>query len=251
MLITLNYDALLDSALDWVNGFVPSGRGRHAVFDPSAWYFANDRAARHLMRHLHGSVRFGLRPAGELSVSTPFDEPVLYGTGEEALSSYEGRSVSHRFVEGRPLVASTIVAGGSKGAKLAYNARPYAVYFSSAPRLLLEADSLLVMGYGWRDEHVNGWIQERLRQRPGLNSAVITKRTGNYTDKEHAAQERFLPALAGREPWVERGSFVYEPFEGDKTAETHSRLGDLYLVATGVPITDAVAAAVVAHLFER
>lgn len=211
VLATLNYDDLLDSTLDWANGFSAQGGRPYKIFDPLAWR-DTELQARHLLIHLHGSIRFGLRAHDDLHVETAFDEPALYPNYTLAALSLAGRTTSHKEVDGQYLVASAIVAGGDKGAKLIYNTRPYAYYFATAQREVSSADALLIVGYGWRDEHVNSWIDEYPRLHPYGRVVVITKRTGNDVGN-NTPQERYLKVIGG-DAWRRKENFVFEPVPG-------------------------------------
>ena len=66
----------------------------------------------HLLMHVHGSVRFGMRPTTHLRVNVPFSEPVRYPTQE--ISARMQTHASSPSADGQLLMASPIIAGGHK-----------------------------------------------------------------------------------------------------------------------------------------
>jgi len=240
---TLNYDTLLDDASTWFNGFVGPPE-LYREFDPLAWRARVNARDCHLMIHLHGSLRFGLRPTTALSGNAPFNEPVLYPT-ESLAAQTIGRGVSNPTVDGHLLPATPIIVGGHKSPKLMHNPRPYAYYNATALDEIVTSDRLLIIGYGFRDQHVNAWIDEHLRLHPGGRIGIVTRRTGRDIG-ENTAVERFLMKLGQGDA---NRDYIYEPVGGAaQPLAIHGNIGRAYLVATGVPMAQDVETALLAYL---
>jgi hypothetical protein len=231
VVLSLNYDALLDDALPWFDGFASVPGSNFAEFEPLLWL--EQRRNNHLLMHLHGSVRFGFRPFMALSGATPFSEPVRYTSSEVAVDSVLRSSTGSPIADGLPLPATPIIAGGHKSPKLLHNVRPYAYYNATALHEIANADALLIIGYGFRDEHVNAWIDEYMRIHPDGPLAFITKRTGADIGRSTAV-ERFLMKLP---KGALAYNWIYEPVNGgQQPAATHGRFGSAYVATGGVPL---------------
>jgi hypothetical protein len=243
VLATLNYDVLLDDALQWADGFTPVAGWDFAQFDPLLW--RTQLPDSPLLMHLHGSLRFGFRPITALFGDASFSEPVRYALPETAANSVFGTSVGPPSADGVLLPATPIVVGGHKSPKLMHNVRPYAYYNATMIDVIAAADALVIIGYSFRDEHVNAWISEYLRLHPNGPLVLITKRTGRDV-AESTAVERFLMKMS--KGGIEYDQ-IYEPIEGGlPSSVTHGRLGSMYLVAGGTPMDDAVQECVITYL---
>lgn len=121
--------------------------------------------------------------------------------------------VSGTSVDGRVEDASFIVSGLGKAGKLAYNARPYGYYYRTVMDVLPRVDQLLVLGYGWRDVHVNTWLNEYASLHPERRSAVVTVHNA-WDYRNNSPQNQALPRLAGS-PWqkIEISYAVQNPGE--------------------------------------
>lgn len=247
VLASLNYDVFLDDALPWADGFIPVGGWPYGRFDPTTWLRDIDSRERHLLMHLHGSVRYGFGATMDLQMNTPFGEPVLYPSAEEAFDSTHGTSVGWPSSDGSMLQATPIITGGHKSPKMMQNPRPYAYYNAAALQEIAEADALLIIGYGFRDAHVNAWIDEHIRLHAHRKVAVVTRRTCKDIG-ENTAVERFLMKLAAGRNNLD---WTYEPVPGGAPPRTtRDRVGGMYLVTTGVPMASDSEEAVLAYLFE-
>jgi hypothetical protein len=154
---TLNYDDVVDNARkEWFDGFTkpepsPTAGAFHTIhsFDPKAFRSWRD-ASDPLLAHLHGSVRFGYRPAIGLA---------KFSMATAAADSLE-IIVSDSYASGQIVSPTPIISGLSKVAKLSYNPEPFGYYYRAFIDSMLENDRLLVVGYGGRDEHFNTWIEQ-------------------------------------------------------------------------------------------
>ena len=118
---------------------------------------------------------------------------------------------------------------------------------ATALREFTSSDRLLLIGYGWRDEHVNAWINEHLRTRCNSRIGVVTKRTGKDVC-DSTPQETMLRRLALND---RRLGAIYERVSGEAEAlAEHGRLGRIYLVTTGVPMKIETENALLSYLFE-
>jgi len=247
VVVSLNYDTVLDNALTSVDGFIRTARTCYSRFNPENWIATVESRSQNLFMHLHGSLRFGFSPITELAPGVPFDEAVKYNVVEDAAESTRGRVMSHVSVDGQFLIASPIIAGRHKGAKMLYNVRPYAYYNATALQEIATADRLLVIGYGWRDDHINAWIDEHIRSHAAARVVIVTKRTGKDLFG-NTAQERRLLRLA---PTDRRRDSIYEPVAGgSEPLATHGEMGHAYLVATGLPLDPEAQAAVLSQLLD-
>jgi hypothetical protein len=248
VLASLNYDAFLDDALPWFDGFSPVAGWPYSRFDPATWLQQVASRSRDLLLHLHGSIRYGFAATMELAGGAPFGEPVLYRSAEEAFASTRGKSVGMPTEGGSVLQATPIISGGHKSPKMMQNARPYAYYNATALEEIAEADSLLIVGYGFRDAHVNAWIDEHMRLHSPPRVAVVTRRAGKQVGGSDAI-ERFLIRRTGGASDLDH---VYEPVSGGAPPRaTHARIGDLYLVTTGLPMEANVRDGLMSFLFQR
>jgi hypothetical protein len=149
--VTLNYDNLISQALPGLHsGFNASGH-----FDPIS---VLTRTEWKFIYHLHGSVHF--RMAG-----TPHDLHGITWTAsplKDHAVHADGRN-SQNSIEGTPYPMSPIVAGYGKTQQILR--QPFRTYFAQLNRLSQEADSLLFLGYGFSDLHLNAVFSE-VRNRP-------------------------------------------------------------------------------------
>lgn len=197
IVINFNYDDLLDRIdIGWRDGFtwtLPVGQVN--MFDPASWLQSFQNNANLLM-HVHGSVRFGYPPSSWPS-QTRFDEPTKYASLSDARTSIVGRITSGTQVDGKQFDAAYIVSGTQKAGKLVYNTRPYGYYYGAITACLPQADAVLILGYGWRDQHVNGWLSEFVNLHPDAKRAVVTLRTGNDVGDNMTREYRALNGLFG------------------------------------------------------
>jgi len=153
--ITLNYDNIIMQALPGLfTGFDASGN-----FDPLSVVTREDWR---FIYHLHGSIHFAMKGT----------------SGDIHRISWEPRTTSNHVVqasgrntqaslEGMQYPTSPIIAGYGKTVQLLR--QPFITYFAQANKLAHEADSLLFLGYGFADPHLNATFSEvRKRRRPAV-----------------------------------------------------------------------------------
>jgi hypothetical protein len=112
-------------------------------------------------------------------------------------------------VHGKVEDASFIVSGLGKVGKLTYNARPYGYYYRTVMDLLPRTERLLVLGYSWRDFHVNTWINEYISLRGARRSAVVTLRPGTMVGENTPLEYQALSRLAEPTVWDCIETFTY------------------------------------------
>jgi hypothetical protein len=227
VVIDLNYDDVVDAApVDWQDGFntdaawskhpyLPAdmvGEEHCKLFRPDVWDGCESDSDSNLLIHLHGSILFGWPTIAGVQPFGRYAEPVKFGTPGEALESLDNYGYSGNVVGGQNFDGTPIISGLQKGGKMIYNARPYGYYYRSLMNLIPTANRLLVLGYGWRDVHLNTWIDEMLaRQRerkvgvvtylPGTDVGERTEQNGYLSRIARAAWSRLQSvAWAGREP---------------------------------------------------
>lgn len=150
-IITLNYDNLFTQALSGLHtGFDAAGK-----FDPMT---VLARTEWNFIYHLHGSVHFAMTgDARDMHAitwaATPAKCHEVHATGRNI----------QRSIEGTTYPMSPFVAGYGKTQQILR--QPFRTYFAQVNRLVHEADSLLFLGYGFGDLHLNAAFSE-VRDRP-------------------------------------------------------------------------------------
>lgn len=154
-IITLNYDNLFTQTLpDLHTGFNATGQ-----FDPMSVLARKDW---NFIYHLHGSVHFAMTELpydmhGITWVAKPAPDHTVEATGRNTQDSTEGIAYP----------TSPLVAGYGKTQQILR--QPFRTYFAQANRLAHEADSLLFLGYGFGDAHLNALFSDvRDRHRPAV-----------------------------------------------------------------------------------
>lgn len=146
-IVTLNYD----------NVFTQAAPGLHTGFDAVTGKFEPlsvlDRTAWGFIYHLHGSVHFAMTPTArhmhQISWRmTPSKDAAVHASGRNSQASLEGPSY--------PM--SPFIAGYGKTQQILR--QPFRTYFAQVNRLAHEADSLLCIGYGFGDLHLNSEFSE-------------------------------------------------------------------------------------------
>lgn len=139
--ISLNYDNIIHRALpDFHTGFDPlTGKfDRQSVFSNTGRF----------CYHMHGSVHYDFSKGG--------NDPhtIIWQNDLNAVSNDDPQYQSYMPTnEGLYHFYSTIVAGLDKTAQLMKE--PFGILYSQLDRLVYNADSLLFLGYGFNDQHLN------------------------------------------------------------------------------------------------
>jgi hypothetical protein len=86
--------------------------------------------------------------------------------------------------------------------------------------LLPRADRLLVLGYGWRDSHVNTWVREYADLHRDRKTAIVTRRTGTDVGETTPEVDALIHLIGSR--WLGIDSLLFLPtaprhFHADKT----------------------------------
>lgn len=140
---TTNYDNLAVRALPaHETGFDVRGNGDFSarrLFQRSTW---------ECLLHLHGSVHFAMRPGAHGLHTVFWRQKLPTGDNQNAF----GRNGQYT-KEGIVFPISTIIAGYGKTAQI--QLQPFRTMYSELDRLVLEADAVLFLGYGFGDAHVN------------------------------------------------------------------------------------------------
>ena len=153
-IVTLNYD----------NIFTQACPGLHTGFSPVTGSFEPLSVLRreewNFIYHLHGSVHFAMTGTGHDMHGITW--AAIPAKGHEVHSN--GRN-GQDSMEGVAYPTSTIVAGHGKTQQILR--QPFRTYYAQVNRLVHEADSLLFLGYGFSDLHLNVAFSEvRDRRRP-------------------------------------------------------------------------------------
>ncbi len=224
----LNYDTITDgAAVDWFDGF--SGTGEFQTFDPRHWN--EHKRHRSTMMHLHGSVRWGYAPMS------------IYGfEAAQFTDALHARDALHRGFARRDTVQdqwfgfTPIISGLHKGGRFIYNARPYGYYFQECVNALVENARLLIIGYSFRDRHLNEWIEEYVRVHGDERQpAVITVILGKDVGEQHSAQYWMLTQLAGVRRFNDGIAYRehHLQYPGADLLQTH---GAMQLIPSGLPL---------------
>lgn len=154
VVLTLNYDDLIDRAGMWYDGFhSPPTSKRFGTFDFSGF---SSQSATHpaVLLHLHGSVRYDFPPwslpQAETGGLVQYVGPV-FGMGT-TLQPPEGIA--------QP---SPIIAGEGKDRWMTRACVPFGYYYTAFIASILDCPRLLVAGYGGGDLHINSWLSEHQR----------------------------------------------------------------------------------------
>lgn len=155
-IVTLNYDDMFTQARpDLFTGFdkATGAFESRAVLERGEWGF---------IYHLHGSFHFAMAERmsdmhGIFWEGTPKAGAAVQSTGRNVRTSMEGTGFPN----------TTIVAGHGKTQQILRN--PFRTFFAQTNRLIQDADSLLFLGYGFGDLHLNAAFSEvRDRRRPAV-----------------------------------------------------------------------------------
>ncbi|UGQ34317.1 SIR2 family protein [Janthinobacterium sp. PLB04] len=153
-ILTLNYDNIFTQARpNLYTGFdrKTGSFDAHGVMTRTQWEF---------IYHMHGSMHFEMQGSSSdmHAISwtrTPATSHVTSSNGRNTQSSMEGTDFP----------TSTIIAGYGKTQQMMR--QPFRTFYAQANRLVHEADSLLFLGYGFGDLHMNALFSEvRNRQLP-------------------------------------------------------------------------------------
>jgi len=153
-IITLNYD----------NVFTQARPGLYTGFDLSTGAFEPlsvlSRDPWGFIYHLHGSIHFAMTGNHHDMHGITWAAIPKKGHAGGAF----GRN-THESMEGTSYPTSTIVAGYGKTQQILR--QPFRTYFAQVNRLTHDAESLLFLGYGFSDLHLNAAFSEvRDRHRP-------------------------------------------------------------------------------------
>ncbi len=240
VVINFNYDDLIDRlSVAWSDGFTDKRSDGSALFSPDDWYAESCDASKNLLIHMHGSVRFG-SSRGEVR-TPPFSQPAKYPNFVAASESLELTGMSDTVVDGRILTAGAIISGLNKGSKIIYNARPYGHYYRTVMDLVPRSERFLVLGYGWRDPHVNMWIEESIAlRRP--QSAVVTYLPGADVGDD-TPQNRYIQKLAGQETWSRIKNSAYAPMSPEDDVAPYKIDGHIAVFPQGFVLDNDAEAA--------
>jgi len=184
-IFSLNYDNLATRALPRLRrGFDHAGR-----FDPAS---VHGSSAWNFLYHLHGSVHYSLKPATGIPKEIRWIDSLAnandFFDGDVGLSGNDGEGGVH-------LPRTTLIAGGHKLSQLMYE--PHKSYYAALIRAIYEAEALLIIGYGFGDEHVNRALEARCASTGGdLPTVVLDHRAANADCIEHDRSSPWTYAMA-------------------------------------------------------
>jgi hypothetical protein len=133
---SLNYDdQAFHSGLDFYTGFEDHGSGQPQEFRPAhPW-----PREKHMLLQLHGSVLFRMAPGG-------------------LLRRFTSRRDARTFGPLAPSSVGSMITGNGKAEKLL--GQPYGTYHHMFREELLRCPRWLIIGYGFRDLHINRVLEQ-------------------------------------------------------------------------------------------
>lgn len=183
-LFTLNYDLLLETILldildenQFMDFFAPGSnwelidKNRRFHFNPTRSAIIGKYPTIRL-HHLHGS----------LSSYKEIETGRIFKITTEHLREYE---VNDKILEEN--IIPSIITGGGKSLKIQES--PFDFHYREFTRLLVDennpVDELYIIGYSFRDEHINNAINERLKiERKGKNSKPLQFKIVDYKETQ-------------------------------------------------------------------
>ena len=212
VVIDFNYDNILDKVgVEWEDGFSERVPDHFcSLFSPTHWAAVVNDSSKHLLMHVHGSVHYAFKPRDLHTLTTAFSEPAKYDYLSKAQEIVQNTRTGGTTVDGQVYDGGVIISGLGKAGKIAYNARPYGYYHQAIVSIVPFARRLLVLGYGWRDTHVNTWIDEMVDMQRDRLSAVVTYRPGILVGDNMSIEYQRLGRLAGPRTWgsLETSAFL-------------------------------------------
>lgn len=148
--VTTNYDTAVEQALGWG----PSEQGFEPVSGASTLRYAGQATLPKLM-HIHGSIHFGYRKAGEGLDRNIFEddhEDLYFHVDKTADANWPYRS-GQTTQSGRDVPAGPIITGLQKPDKLL--PEPYLSYYRQFLTLSVQVPHVMIVGYGFGDFHLN------------------------------------------------------------------------------------------------
>jgi hypothetical protein len=155
----LNYDNISDLSFpSYFDGF----RGDH--------FFARDVHAKLFggeLYHLHGSIYFD-SVQDEDGMGSMIIKRSTISTSNSYMrhNSFEDERFDNLITP-----RSSIITGGFKTDQIL--GEPFSTYFSSLIRRVNECDAILICGYGFTDQHINGIIENRMRSTDNCPAVMI------------------------------------------------------------------------------
>lgn len=156
--VTVNYDDILlqaDATLE--TGFNSSGVFNSNNVINNSWGFCY---------HLHGSVHFDMQ-GGASSLLHEIKWQNNLANVFQQNSSGRNRIAT---MEGLNLLTSTIIAGYDKSNQI--QRYPFLTYYCQLEKIIQEADSYLICGYGFSDFHLNNQLSA-IRDSNGSNKKIV------------------------------------------------------------------------------
>jgi hypothetical protein len=239
---TLNYDDLIDQAVNFDDGFTTLQMPRqvawaHGVLRFNAQGFTQTRrSGKDFLAHMHGSVRFGYQIECKDSI-------VKYDRAVDAVASGYTTRTSGRVEHGNVMTAGPIISGFNKVAKLAGNPEPYGHYYAAFTEALLSSNKLLVVGYGAMDSYVNTWLKEFAKTHGSRRRvAWITKIPGGDVGRGRP-DIRLIKHIAGQDGFADANAYDQgEAFQIQKTIALECR---------GFPIEEQSLNSILSHLASK
>jgi hypothetical protein len=192
---TTNYDDLLETALPQLNqGFQQIPGEDTKRFSPHALRKTESRLV-----HLHGSIHWGYRSGAadvnRFAFQDSWHDLYWHDDPLAAQRSWGWRS-NQRAQSGEELIVGPMLSGLQKPDKV-LSAEPYATYYRSLGDWLEHNRRLIIVGYGFGDDHINDLITRLTSWHgPERKVAVITLLDEKEWDEIRHSHERMSENMA-------------------------------------------------------
>lgn len=155
---TTNYDNFLWQVLqNYYTGFSQPVEEGMRRFDRDGFF---DQEDTNCLYHLHGSIHLGYS-----SLQGEFGELFWFDDLDHADQHMSFNGSDKRRMDGSQIVRTPILTGLDKLGRL--QEKPMSFYQTALARDLLQADTIIIVGCGLGDLHINYWInQARMKSKP-------------------------------------------------------------------------------------
>jgi hypothetical protein len=220
---TLNYDTLLDRHSNWNDGFRTGSPAKFSrrIFQRKLTY------SEPLLCHLHGSILFGYDEDGRI---------VRYPDVRSALNSYKRERPLKPSHGGEPTYTGPIISGYRKLDKIITT--PYSYYYNALISAIINNPRLIVIGYGFKDSHLNYWLGQHKTIHGEKRRVVLVRKDMSpkrilRVDKGEA-ELRSVYAGLSHELWNDREIGYFERKQTPRLAYFRSR--ELLVLLSGYPL---------------
>lgn len=234
---TLNYDTLIDRQLNWNDGF---NEETPAAFKRTR--FKNKlRVSEPMLCHLHGSIQYGFDATGGI---------VKCKNARNAIATYENERIQGVDRAGELRWTGPIISGFRKLDKI--NSTPFGYYYSAFTNRIITDRRLLIIGYGFKDPHLDYWLGQHKAIHGAKRRVVfigkdvpLSHRIGTSTNWKQ--RRGYCRKAAGRWLW-RRNNALPITWNHKRGGATWFKDEQLMVVLSGYPVDDFLTAKILEHL---